>query len=297
MDTSIYKIVFAVILLMIGLILVYRSFFNKADDKQLTVNIDDRDLPIVPRESREQYLANTSVSIQDNDIASLDEFDVSNEKPEVTDLTELNTSINTAEISKESESAVDALGSTLSSLEHATADILPVVEKGNAEEFSGNSSLLNNHLQNQEENQIDILENANEVVSVTLLPNANINFDGEAVMDILDAFGLKFGEMSLYHRYVNPKGTGMLLFSVMRYSSKEESIPFDIQTLADETVDGLTFFMPLPHPKPVEAIGGMLSLAGAIAKDLNATVHTDDFVPLTSTDKDDMKAYVANYQK
>lgn len=288
-------------MIVVGLFLFLKSFFYKKNSLSTEINFDDKQIPVVPRNQRDDYLAQqANVGVNNKFEPSV--FNENTEDHTANQEHILNTpqqpsddalvfAADTAE-----HADVDALGDTLSSLEHATADIMPVVNKGEPDSFSGNSQMLDTHLQDQEEqDQIAVLKNSEEVVSVTLLPNSSINFDGQAIMDILDSYGLKFGEMNLYHRYVNPKGTGQLLFSVMRYTEKNDSQPFDIQTLSDETVDGLTFFMPLPHPKAVESIGAMLSLSGSIANDISATVHNENFEVLTAKDKDALKEYVAKY--
>lgn len=289
-----------ILMIVVGLFLFLKSFFHQKNTSSAEINFHDKQIPVVPRNQRDDYLAQQA-SLGANDRFEPSVFDEETEGHAANHET-LHTAhspsddalVFTTDTAEHAD--VDALGDTLSSLEHATADIMPVVNKGEPDSFSGNSQMLDTHLQDQEEqDQIAVLKNSEEVVSVTLLPNASINFDGQAIMDILDSYGLKFGEMNLYHRYVNPKGTGQLLFSVMRYTEKNDSQPFDIQTLSDETVDGLTFFMPLPHPKAVESIGAMLSLSGSIANDIRATVHNENFEVLTAKDKDALKEYVAKY--
>lgn len=193
---------------------------------------------------------------------------------------------------------VSKLGDTLSSLENATADIMPVLdEKGEEEAFSGKSDLLDSHLSQQDQaDQNCPLRNPSEIITLMLMPNDIVNFNGQTVLDVLHSYGLKFGEMNLFHRYEETDGSGVLWFSVMRYHAADgNSVPFDLQTLGDENIDGLTFFLPLPHPNANAGIGAMLSMSASIASDLNGTVYTEEFQKLERTDRDHLKNYVVNF--
>lgn len=281
-----------ILLVVIGLILVAVGGFylvnssKRKKDQQFELP-PSGDKPIIPRDQRD-HIAHQSH--QDNGLSSSDSDAMTSQSP-------VSQSASTMTSQTTEKTNVDQLGDTLSSLEHATADIMPVTDAVKAEQFEGSSNLLDDHMQAQDiKDQNSALHSAAEVVSLTVLPNQVVNFDGDTLLQLLDTYGLKFGEMNLFHRYEETDGSGSLLFSVMRYSEAEGTLPFDLQTLSDETVDGLTFFLPLPHPKASAGIGAMLSMAASMARDLNATVYDEKFETLERTNREALRDYVTNYQ-
>lgn len=299
-NQSVIYLFFAILMICIGVYYFLHSFSAKKKNVPELEQLSDKN--IVPRDQRDALLSNSSqpvvngeLPITQKDMVQLDSAAVSADLgmpgSQARDGGSKQPATGT-QSSSANKTDVDQLGETLSSLEHATADI-QTVSKSDA---SGN--LLDAHLQEQEmQDQNSALRNAAEVVSLTVLPqNSLMNFDGDTVLQILDAYGLKFGEMNLFHRYEESDGSGPLLFSVMRYAERDGTQPFDLQTLSDETVDGLTFFLPLPHPRASAGIGAMLSMSGSMARDLNAIVYDEDFEPLDRKGRDALREFVTDYQ-
>ena len=129
--------------------------------------------------------------------------------------------------------------------------------------------------------EMELLSGASEVIVITLLPKQLVTFDGSEVLSVLTAYGFKYGEMNLFHQY----GQGYL-YSVMRYHAGDTSEGFDLQSMQDEPIDGLTFIMPLPHPKAVHAADVLLSQAASIARDLGASINTESLKPLGRTERE-----------
>lgn len=304
-NQNIMYLVIALVMIFVAIYILVKSFRGKQDNATLSQSHQPSDKRIVPRDQRAALTKTSGKPLPVNAstvsmVESQGTYDMEIGMPATTHSTQSDNNLtgnDTVGVSA-AKSHVDQLGDTLSSLEHATADIMPVVESGEATDYEGSSSLLDSHLQQQELlDQNSALRNAAEVVSLTLLPiNQLMNFDGDTVLQILDAYGLKFGEMNMFHRYEESDGTGSLLFSVMRHSEKEGTLPFDLQTLSDETVDGLTFFLPLPHPKASAGIGAMISMAGSMARDINATVYNESFEPLDRHQRDALREYVTGYK-
>lgn len=327
MDTkTIIYIVIGILMVATGLYIVYQSFQRQKNNKKGFAELNNAGsqpaVPsIVPRSQREALLADDTDSmsglanmqpkqsrtaLDEDDLDSLGNGSLNDGSNHAlfaeqglsdNSLTE-SAALAASQASGTVKSGVDALGDTLSSLEHATADIMPKVDVVDEEAFSGQSTVLDSHLQAQEiQDSQSALQMAEEVVTLTLLPNQVLNFDGDTVLEVLSAHGLKFGEMNLFHRFEEADGSGMMLFSVMRHAEGEGTLPFDLQTLSDETVDGLTFFLPLPHPKATAGLSAMLSLTGGIARDLNASIYDEDFELFDRQKRDDMAQYVHEYAK
>lgn len=82
-----------------------------------------------------------------------------------------------------------------SSLASATKNLVPVVDTVAEPKFTDNSPLLDQHLMTQaDQDKHSPLNNAQENINITLLPkNSFDTISGEAVLDLVDKYGLKFG--------------------------------------------------------------------------------------------------------
>lgn len=129
--------------------------------------------------------------------------------------------------------------------------------------------------------EMELLSGASEVIVITLLPKQLVTFDGSEVLSVLSAYGFKYGEMNLFHQYGED-----YLYSVMRYHAADASEGFDLQSMQDEPIDGLTFIMPLPHPRSVHAADVLLSQAASIARDLSASINTENLSPLGRAERE-----------
>lgn len=165
----------------------------------------------------------------------------------------------------------------MSVLDHATANIDTTAAAQNHELLGKSES--------------DLLAEAQEVLVANLLPNSGA-FEGTELLKVLQSYELKFGEMNLFHAH-DQEGT--YLYSVMRYHNDGEQGGFDLQSLCDEQVDGLTFLVPLPHPKPAQAAEWMLTQSGGIARDLSANVYREDMQVLDSAGRNELTHRAAQY--
>lgn len=91
-------------------------------------------------------------------------------------------------------------------------------------------------------------------------------------------YGLRFGEMSCFHRY-NEDGS-KLLFSVLQITDNGAD-GFDLETLSNEQVKGLAFFLALPHSDVQNAFDTMISISGLIAREIDGTVYDQNHLELT----------------
>ena len=165
----------------------------------------------------------------------------------------------------------------MSLLDHATANIDTSVAA--ASDLAGKS-------------ETELLSDASEVLVLNVLPSKVVSFEGSEVLKVLKSYELKFGEMNLFHALDEQGG---YLYSVMRYHSDGEQGGFDLQSLTDEQIDGLTFLMPLPHPKPAIASEWMLSHSGSMARDLDASVYREDMQALDRAGRDDISERASRY--
>ncbi len=175
----------------------------------------------------------------------------------------------------------DSLDSMLDDLDQATAKLIPPVERGEVAEWQGDSALLNAHIEDQARRDDESpLAQAEHVVALYMIPTQGRSLEGARVLSLLRQYGLRFGEMSLFHRFAESSGEGGLMFSVLRYTS-EGPQGFDLETLPQEKLDGLAFFLALPNAEAVNGYDMMASISSLLARDFSAHLYDEEMNPFT----------------
>ncbi|WP_144394055.1 cell division protein ZipA [Pleionea sediminis] len=99
------------------------------------------------------------------------------------------------------------------------------------------------------------------IFSVTLLAPEE-GFAGEKLLQLLIERGCRFGDMNIFHRYKSPQATNKKYFSI---ANAFEPGTFDVQTMANETFKGISFFMGVPGSyEPDTAYQTMVDTARAL---------------------------------
>lgn len=170
----------------------------------------------------------------------------------------------------------DTLDSMLDDLEQATAKLVTPVERGEVAEWQGDSALLDAHIEDQARRDDESpLAQAEQIVALYLLSTEGRHLDGARVLSLLKQYGLRFGEMSLFHRFEESSGAGRLMFSVLRYTS-EGPQGFDLESLPQEKIDGLAFFLALPNVEAVNGYDMMASISSLLARDFSAHLYDEE---------------------
>jgi len=108
-------------------------------------------------------------------------------------------------------------------------------------------------------------------------------------------YGLRFGELSCFHRYENPEEESHLLFSVLRITENGPE-GFDLESLSSEQVQGLAFFLALPHPDVQKGFDTMVSIAGLIAREIDGTVYDENNLEFTPQLKEHWRHKAIDYR-
>lgn len=274
-DTIKMVLIVAVILAMaLGVFLIVqmlRSKSYKGDDKTL---VHKDDLPILPRNQRE----NTDLSQAVADEA--DEF-VEDDQDALSSLAKA--------ISKTQAESED-LPKSGENLDESLVNV--------SNEFSQNSPLLDRHLDGQKsfDHNNDPLLTAQTTVTLLITPrNQATGLSGKEVLELARVYGLKYGVMNMYHRYEHEDGTGGLWFSMLGVN-RQGMQTFDLNTLTDQRFTGLSLFLSLPNPYALRGFDSMISTARMIAKDLNADIHDEENYLFDENYVDKLRLEVANYQ-
>jgi len=308
--TQLILIILAVVAIVWGIYTLLKSIRQKNQDVLATDAIEhDKDgLPIIPRHQRPEP--------QESQLFKA-EITSDNPKGEVklsADDTELHldnypanggfanaTKSANDKLLAETHTFVENENDAFSMLANATETISPVVHTFDENQlkkdsFTDNSPILDTHIQAQiDEEQNSPLNNAIQNINISIFPNQQfVDIKGDYLLELIDKYGLKFGAMNMFHRYENKDGTGLLWFSLMMIDNDGIS-PFDLNRLPTQTMKGLVLFLSLPHPRPVQGFDSMMSIAGLLANDLNATVYDDTGEPINKENTQAMRELAINF--
>lgn len=308
--TQLILIILAVVAIVWGIYTLLKSIRQKNQDVLATDAIEhDKDgLPIIPRHQRPEP--------QESQLFKA-EITSDNPKGEVklsADDTELHldnypanggfanaTKSANDKLLAETHTFVENENDAFSMLANATETITPVVHTFDENQlkkdsFTDNSPILDTHIQAQiDEEQNSPLNNAIQNINISIFPNQQfVDIKGDYLLELIDKYGLKFGAMNMFHRYENKDGTGLLWFSLMMIDNEGIS-PFDLNRLPTQTMKGLVLFLSLPHPRPVQGFDSMMSIAGLLANDLNATVYDDTGEPINKENTQAMRELAINF--
>lgn len=165
------------------------------------------------------------------------------------------------------------------------------------EEWQGESDVLDAHLSEQYRNDEEsALAKAEQLIALYLYPNPTRALSGDRALKTLLKYGLRFGEMSCFHRYENPETVSPLMFSVLRINDDGAPTGFDLETLPSEEVKGLAFFLALPNNHALQGFDMMVSLAGLMARDIGGLVFDEQSLELTPQLRDHWRHYVIEYK-
>ncbi len=116
-----------------------------------------------------------------------------------------------------------------------------------------------------------------DVIALHVVATGN-PFSGEDLLRCVLGYGLRFGEMSIFHRHEQPTGQGRILFSMAR--AVEPGI-FQLETMTGEDVPGVSFFLSLPGVNSILAYDIMIDTARRLATELQGEVLDEQQQVLT----------------
>ncbi len=150
------------------------------------------------------------------------------------------------------------------------------IETAQLAEWQGESLLIDEHLADHSRSEEDsILVQAEHIIAINLLPKSGRPLEGRKVLEALRKHGLRFGEMSLFHRYEESSGQGALMFSVLKFT-KDGPVGFDLDTMVQENFEGLSFFLALPGIRPLQGFDMMISTAQRLSVDFYAQLFDEE---------------------
>ena len=180
--------------------------------------------------------------------------------------------------------------------DHRQVDIASQQNLAQVEEWQGESALLEAHIEDQERRDDEsALAQAEHIIALYVMPAASRTLAGERTMQLLRKFGLRYGEMSLFHRFLDAEGTGPLMFSVLRYTS-EGPLGFDLEALPNEQVEGLAFFLALPSKHAAAGYDMMVSISTLLAREIQGQVYDEYMNELSPQLREHYRHFVLEYR-
>ena len=202
-----------------------------------------------------------------------------------------------SENSKQESSQSNTLNQDVLSRDVLNQDVLNQdISISEIDDFEGESSILDLHLNEQQRyDDESVLANAENIIALNVYPNIRFALSGDKTLKILLKYGLRYGEMACFHRYEQIDEPSQLMFSVLRITD-EGHAGFDLETLSTEQVQGLAFFLALPHNDVQKGYDTMVSIAGLIAREIDGTVYDENNLEFTPQLKEHWRHQAIDYR-
>lgn len=323
---TIIGIVAAVAIMLVGLIMILRKPkpVEPSLEADLYINPESQQ-PVIPRHVRDQLLQNEVVTTTERVEPSLNteaivvepvaeqaeatsvetkttEIEQTAKADEVVEaVAEVEAAQKDETVAAEAETAivsenVEATEKAEESKAEAELSLNPNIETVAIEEFDGESNILDVHLHEQQRyDDESALATAEQIIALNVYPNPRRALSGDKALKVLLKYGLRFGEMSCFHRYENTDEPSALMFSVLRMTDNGPA-GFDLETLSGEQVQGLAFFLALPNSKAVTGYDMMTSIAGLIAREVDGKVYDENNLEFTPQLKEHWRHHVIDYR-
>lgn len=305
-NTTVVGIVVAVIIIFWGL----RIILRKSDDARPSLETplqlnEESQLPIIPRHVRDQLQGQAVEVNADQRVAAADPTSaVQVVEPAVETAVSAEAAVAATETATATVTAVEDVVAQKSAQTETVAATAPIeefnlnpnIETAEIKEFEDESSILDKHLHEQQRfDDESSLANAASIIALNVYPNPRKALSGDKTLKVLLKYGLRYGELSCFHRYEESDESNTLLFSVLRIT-QEGPCGFDLEALSVEQVQGLAFFLALPHKDVQKGFDTMVSIAGLIAREIDGAVYDENNLELTPQLKEHWRHKAIDYR-
>ena len=172
----------------------------------------------------------------------------------------------------QSTAPLDFAGSDATALHPHTHAALATAQVA---EFDGESNLLDEHLSEQQRRDAEAdIANAEHVITLKIMANPRRALSGDKALKVLLKYGLRYGELSCFHRHEQPDQDSPLMFSVLRITDFGYG-GFDLENLSTEQVQGFALFMTFPHANALTGFDMMSSIAHLVATEIDGRVFDE----------------------
>lgn len=312
--TTIVGIVIAVAIILLGLFLMFRKPKEYVPSLESELHINpETNQPVIPRFVRDQL--SKAQALEQRVEPHLDEDDKTEATPEAEPVLEqkaVETNqkvdaekvvVSEAVVQESKQPEAETVKETAAveteeakKEEEIALSLNPDVETVEIADFEEESSILDMHLHEQQRyDDESALSNAEYIFALNVYPNPRRVLSGDRALKVLLKYGLRFGELSCFHRYENTEEESPLMFSVLRVTD-EGPAGFDLETLSAEQVQGFAFFLALPNPNAQTGFDMMVSIANLIARDIDGKVFDENNCELTQQLKEHWRHQIIDYK-
>jgi cell division protein ZipA len=132
----------------------------------------------------------------------------------------------------------------------------------------------------EEQTEADAVPEYSEVLVINVVAKPEREFSGVDLLPVLLTSGLRFGDMSIFHRHIEADSRSPVLFSVANLVNPGT---FDLNQINDFTTRGLCFFMTLPNvANSMQAFDKMLDVAQQVRITLDGDLKDDNRSVMTA---------------
>jgi len=136
---------------------------------------------------------------------------------------------------------------------------------------------------------------AKEVIVINVLARTGEEFQGPALQRLLEACGLLYGDMDIYHRHETTDTTSPVQFSVASAVEPGTFRPAEIATLS---TPGISFFMSLPGPgNALQAFNFMYETAQAVVRNLGGELKDERRSVMTSQTAEHCRQRIREFER
>jgi cell division protein ZipA len=136
---------------------------------------------------------------------------------------------------------------------------------------------------------------AKEVIVINVLAQADDEFQGPALQRLLEACGLLYGDMDIYHRHETTDTTSPVQFSV---ASAVKPGTFRPEEIAALRTPGISFFMSLPGPgNALQAFNFMYETAQAVVRNLGGELKDERRSVMTSQTAEHCRQRIREFER
>jgi cell division protein ZipA len=136
---------------------------------------------------------------------------------------------------------------------------------------------------------------AKEVIVINVLARAGEKFEGPALKRLLEACGLLYGDMDIYHRHETTDTASPVQFSV---ASAVEPGTFRPAEIAALSTPGISFFMSLPGPgNALQAFNFMYETAQAVVRNLGGELKDEHRSVMTSQTAEHCRQRIREFER
>mgnify|MGYP002700259091 CR=1 FL=1 len=146
-----------------------------------------------------------------------------------------------------------------------------------------------------EKNNPESSDQQEEVLVINVMSVGDDRFQGGALLDVILACGMRFGDMKIFHRHFDEGGEGPLQFSMVNMV-----VPgtFDLNAMDEFETPGVSLFMTLPITgSSMEAFDCMSATAKAIADRLGGELKDENRSVMTAQTLEHCRARIREFER